>query len=247
MNPNDPSSNPEQPEQQPVIFEQPSAAPVQPEPQVAQPMPESAQQPAFVPPQQQAQPAQPQQHKENPGKTLGIVGFILAFFFPLVGLPLSIIGLVKSKKAGMRNGLALAGVILNSIFIVAGLFLISITIMSYNGVQQRANSSNAKITAQNVANMAEMYGAENGEYKGDEFVSRYPKMFGDISSMLHDTTQAKTPMTSAPAQPNIVEFYACGDQTGNKVGYWDYTDNKVMYTYAGEATEGSTDCTLATQ
>lgn len=48
----------------------------------------------------------------DPGKTLGIVGFILSFFVTVVGLILSIIGLVKSKKAGHKNPFALAGIII---------------------------------------------------------------------------------------------------------------------------------------
>ncbi len=55
--------------------------------------------------------------RENPGRTLGIVGLILAFI-PLlnpVGLILSIVALVKSKKAGMGNGIAVAGIIVGAL------------------------------------------------------------------------------------------------------------------------------------
>ncbi|THJ66663.1 DUF4190 domain-containing protein [Arthrobacter echini] len=55
---------------------------------------------------------------ENPGRTLGIVGFILAIFIAPVGLIISIIAFVKSRKAGMGNGLALAGIIIGAIFTV---------------------------------------------------------------------------------------------------------------------------------
>jgi hypothetical protein len=59
---------------------------------------------------------QPAAPAENPGKTLGIVGLILAFFFQLPALIVSIIGLNKSKKAGFKNGPALAGIILSIVF-----------------------------------------------------------------------------------------------------------------------------------
>jgi hypothetical protein len=55
---------------------------------------------------------------ENPGKTLGIVGLILAFFVNIAGLIVSIIALNKSKKAGYTNGLALAGIIVSIVSIV---------------------------------------------------------------------------------------------------------------------------------
>ena len=69
-----------------------------------------------------AQPAAP-----DPGRTLGIVGFILAFFVSPAGIVVSAIGLVKSRKAGRKNGLALAGLILSIVFfIVTVLFLVSV-------------------------------------------------------------------------------------------------------------------------
>jgi hypothetical protein len=61
---------------------------------------------------------------ENPGKTLGIVGFVLAFVANIVGLIVSIIALSKSKKAGYKNGLALAGIIISSVSIVITIIVI---------------------------------------------------------------------------------------------------------------------------
>ena len=61
---------------------------------------------------------------ENPGKTLGIVGLVLAFVANIVGLIVSIIALNKSKKAGYKNGLALAGIIVSSVSIVISVIVI---------------------------------------------------------------------------------------------------------------------------
>lgn len=63
---------------------------------------------------------------ENPGKTLGIVGLICAIIWPIsvVGLIISIIAMVKSKKAGMGNGFALAGIIVGAIGVVTGIIAI---------------------------------------------------------------------------------------------------------------------------
>lgn len=70
----------------------------------------------------------PGMQPENPGKTLGIIGLVCAFLFPLVGIILSAIGLSKSKKVGMSNGLALAGLIISIVGTIAqfiiGLFFI---------------------------------------------------------------------------------------------------------------------------
>jgi Ca2+/H+ antiporter len=61
---------------------------------------------------------------ENPGKVLGIVGLILAFFVNLVGLIVSIVALRKSKAAGHKNGFAVAGIIVSILSIVGGIILV---------------------------------------------------------------------------------------------------------------------------
>ncbi|MCB7136987.1 DUF4190 domain-containing protein [Cellulosimicrobium marinum] len=57
---------------------------------------------------------------QNPGKTMGIVGFVLSFLgcLSIVGIILSIVALNKSKKAGFSNGLALAGIIIGAVVLI---------------------------------------------------------------------------------------------------------------------------------
>lgn len=72
-----------------------------------------------------------------PGKTLGIVGLVLAFVFSLVGLILSAIALSQSKQAGYKNTPAKVGLILGIIFTaisviwtivaIAGMFAVAST------------------------------------------------------------------------------------------------------------------------
>jgi hypothetical protein len=52
---------------------------------------------------------------ERPGRTLGIVGFVLSFvgFVNVAGLIISIVAMVQSKRAGHKNGFALAGIIIS--------------------------------------------------------------------------------------------------------------------------------------
>ena len=52
---------------------------------------------------------------ERPGRTLGIVGFVLSFFWfiDIAGLIISIVAMVQSKRAGHKNGFALAGTIIS--------------------------------------------------------------------------------------------------------------------------------------
>lgn len=58
---------------------------------------------------------QPAPGTDYPGKTLGIVGLVLAFFFNVIGLILSIIAFNQSKTAGYKNTPATIGIIVGAI------------------------------------------------------------------------------------------------------------------------------------
>ena len=57
----------------------------------------------------------------DPGRTMGIIGLILAFFCSLVGLVVSVLAYNKSKAAGFKNNIALAGIIVGVISLVLGI------------------------------------------------------------------------------------------------------------------------------
>ncbi|MDZ8171283.1 DUF4190 domain-containing protein [Microbacterium xanthum] len=65
----------------------------------------------------------PEQAGPTPGKTLGIVALVLAFFIQLVALILGIVALVQSRKAGAKNGFAVAAIIISSVFMVIGIII----------------------------------------------------------------------------------------------------------------------------
>ena len=105
---------------QPPVPPAPDAGRVPP---VAPPAPNAnaASAPAYAQPTPayaQPTPAYAQPVAVNPGRTLGIVGFILAFFVSPAGIIVSAIGLSKSRKSGNKNGLALAGLILSIVFFI---------------------------------------------------------------------------------------------------------------------------------
>ena len=53
-----------------------------------------------------------------PGKTLGIVGLVLAILAPVVGIIVSAVALSQSKKAGYENKLAKIGLIVGIVLTV---------------------------------------------------------------------------------------------------------------------------------
>ncbi|GLI28174.1 hypothetical protein ARHIZOSPH14_24160 [Agromyces rhizosphaerae] len=58
---------------------------------------------------------------KDPFQVLGVVGFILSFvaFLNIPGLVVSIIALVRSKRAGFRNGFAIAGTVIAGLGVLA--------------------------------------------------------------------------------------------------------------------------------
>ncbi|MBG6225754.1 hypothetical protein IWX63_002337 [Arthrobacter sp. CAN_A2] len=77
------------------------------------------------------------QTAENPGRTLGIVGFILAILIAPVGLVISIIAFVKSRKAKVGNGFALAGIIIGVLFTIIGVITMIALIAFFGDVTQQ--------------------------------------------------------------------------------------------------------------
>ncbi|HEX4400431.1 MAG TPA: DUF4190 domain-containing protein [Galbitalea sp.] len=57
---------------------------------------------------------------ERPGRTLGIIGFVLSFFgfIDIAGLIISIVAMAQSKRSGHKNGFALAGIIISAVGIL---------------------------------------------------------------------------------------------------------------------------------
>lgn len=80
----------------------------------------------------QAAPVQPQMPAKNPGKGLGVAAMVLGIIgqllFPLIlgilALILGAIGLSKSKNVGMKNGMAVAGIVLGIIAIAFKILMI---------------------------------------------------------------------------------------------------------------------------
>jgi len=62
----------------------------------------------------------------NPGKTMGIVALVLSIVgVHLVGIIVGFIGLNQSKKAGQKNGFAVAGIIVGFVGLIAVIALLA--------------------------------------------------------------------------------------------------------------------------
>lgn len=67
---------------------------------------------------------------DYPGKTLGIVGLVLAIVFNLIGLIISIIANQQSKAAGYKNTPAKIGIIVGAILLVLGIIVAIISVVA---------------------------------------------------------------------------------------------------------------------
>ncbi len=80
---------------------------------------------------------------ENPGQTLGIISIVLDLIgFSVIGIILGVISRKKSKAAGHSTTLGTVGLVLGIIFTVIGLlFLVTIALTAYSGIQQAAQET----------------------------------------------------------------------------------------------------------
>jgi hypothetical protein len=64
-----------------------------------------------------------------PGKTLGIVGLILAFLAAPIGFIISLVARSQSKKAGVKNTPATAGIIIGLIITLIWIIVVIVSIV----------------------------------------------------------------------------------------------------------------------
>lgn len=97
--------------------------PNQPNSQNVPPAPPAYEAPAYSnAPQYNAAPS----GGSTPGRTMAIVALILAIIpgTQVIGLILGIVALVQSRKAGVKNGLAIAAIIVSVVLLIVGIIII---------------------------------------------------------------------------------------------------------------------------
>lgn len=139
------------------------------------------------------------------------------------------------------------------IVIVIIAILAAITIVAYNGIQNRAKTSSAQAASTNFAKKAEVYNADGP-------TSAYPSVSADITGAASSTTYYLTGVTvsgtaisAAPSAPATVNFWRCGTNTsaaatslatttvvtGGQVKYWDYSASALVTNSFGQTSGNS--------
>ena len=111
------------------------------------------------------------------------------------------------------------------VIVVIGI-LAAITIVAYNGVQNRAKASSAKSAANTVIKKAEAYNADDTSP-----TTGYPVLPSQLANATASTlyglagsasfSDAATLPTTEPSKPSELLFYGCTN-TGLQIAYWDY-------------------------
>ena len=155
------------------------------------------------------------------------------------------------------------------IVIVVIAILAAITIVAYNGITARANSSSAASNVESVLKIAEAFNADAGRYPGSkaQYTNGYtdstittasakvPSSITILNPAVSATTtgtapvtvsNATTGLTSSNGTSNVAVFITgtSAASTGGVIVSWDYNTNAVQlpakYTYYGSASASST-------
>lgn len=95
-----------------------------------------------------------------------ITGFVLAFLLPLIGLILSIIGLIKAKNyAGKGKGLAIAGIVIATFLIPINFLFTIVTISSLNQrIENNTSTGSSQIKSSEKISLGPTYTEKTGSY-----------------------------------------------------------------------------------
>ena len=163
------------------------------------------------------------------------------------------------KKLQKDHGFTIVELLV--VIVVIGI-LASITIVSYTGITQKANTTKAQSNAASVQSVAEIYANENTVYPvttgafASTTAAKLPTgvtialgMAGTIASPTGTntlaalgTTDLKTTTVTWACSGGTAAAGNCAGNTGGKITYWDFTTGLVSTNvlYVGAATSAST-------
>ncbi|MFZ1258611.1 MAG: prepilin-type N-terminal cleavage/methylation domain-containing protein [Candidatus Saccharimonas sp.] len=135
--------------------------------------------------------------------------------------------------------------------IVVIAILATITIVAYNNIQRRANTSSAATSAAMSVKKTELYNTEIGGYPTTS--SLLTAANSAASYRLNGVTITGTAIAAAPASPSTLNFWRCGTAaaaaatslatitvtTGIQYRYWNYMTNALVTVNAGLTTGNS--------
>lgn len=184
----------------------------------------------------------PQETAQQKTNVLAVAGLISAFFVPLVGLILSIIGL-SQIKAGKGTGrkIAIAGVVVSSLwFVLATLGIILLFVFgATTGVQENARDTERETDIKSLYSQVESYFVENNRYPTlanlNDSAWRDSNLRGLSAEALIDPSGADATLTNTPT----LNAYAYEPTGANGEPCDNITTNCTKYTLTATLSDGS--------
>lgn len=136
-----------------------------------------------------------------------------------------------SIKKTVKRGFTIVELLI--VIVVIGI-LATIVIVTYQGVQNKANTTKNQTNAKEVKDKAEAYNSLETEYPANAAV--FSADDADPTVKLGAQVQAAVD-AGAPAEDNRdgISYTACGDPaTGAQISYWSYETKKVVTETIGE-------------
>jgi prepilin-type N-terminal cleavage/methylation domain-containing protein len=155
--------------------------------------------------------------------------------------------LINSKTIQKDRGFTIVELL---IVIVVIAILAAITIIAYNGIQNRARTTKAQTNAAAVQKVAEAYNAINGTYPITQATLRAGDGTTSLPAAVLIVTNAGNPLatptpvtslTTANGEASI-QYDIISGGAGARVVYWDFTTSKpsTNILYLGTGASGST-------
>jgi prepilin-type N-terminal cleavage/methylation domain-containing protein len=130
------------------------------------------------------------------------------------------------------------------VIVVIGI-LAAITIVAYNGVQNRARTTTNQANGQEIQNKAEVYAADTGNgafptaaqlegVAATDTAALSPK----VKLLLDSSTAVLAATAPTSTTTTVISYAPCPASapfTGAKIGYWDHVNAAARYLSAGTA------------
>ena len=131
------------------------------------------------------------------------------------------------------------------IVIVVIAILAAITIVAYNGIQNRAKSTAGQSLQGQIAKKAEAFNTTESVYP------TYAQLIANTGAgtannpkeaKLDSTAAVQAAAVTATSDGKVVSYQTCATPAGVRIGYWDFAASTpaVVWSYLGGATSAST-------